>query len=47
VIKLTFLQGSAVLQSVLGGQAIPPLVVNFVWHISAKNYENGWEKQKL
>jgi len=38
VIKI--LQGSAVTQTVLGGLTIHPPVANFLWCMSAKNYEN-------
>jgi len=45
VIKLS--QGSVVTQTVLGGLAIYLPVANFLWFISAKNYENWLRVHKV
>ena len=45
VIKI--LQGNAVTQIMEDELVIHPVVANFLWHISAKNYESGLHMSKL
>jgi len=46
-VVVTFLQGSVVTQTMLGGLTIHPLVTNVLQCICAKNYENWLTVDKV
>jgi len=42
-VRVEVLQGSVVTQTMLGGLAMYPRVVNFLQYICAKNMKTGWQ----